>query len=337
VSLERAVRFGTLARSEFAQQHNSARRRADCDRMRGFPEAPPEGALGAVRDRAPEGCSVAISAAVAADSTDAILRLSSIPTLFGYSVCEHIMNRAATKNSARPPSAPLRPPASDFPEAPYATIDCRRSAKFSLACRRRSRTRLRFRKPSTAEIPHTAGRSRRRPRGLRPPAAFPAAGLRDKRGTGGSRPRVGEHDLARQSGDFGRIVVFAQCVQVVQMAHEGRVRLLDQAGELGAGAPRQRHEFIRCGLDDRHALDCRDLWWPLQGFGDERRYRQLDGNALQRPHGRFYLDRRALRPSPRRGRFIGRPVDRVAGFVAGFPVSRIVGIEFEARHRAARR
>ena len=46
---------------------------------------------------------------------------------------------------------------------------------------------------------------------------------------------VGEHDLARQGGDFGRIVVLTQRVKIMQVADKCRVRLVDQAGQLGAG------------------------------------------------------------------------------------------------------
>jgi hypothetical protein len=62
------------------------------------------------------------------------------------------------------------------------------------------------------------------------------------------------------SGSFPPI----SCIR--QVAHERR--LGDQAGELGAGASRERHEFVRCCFED-HALDRCHLRRPLQGLGYE--------------------------------------------------------------------
>src|ERR1700757_3455746 len=102
----------------------------------------------------------------------------------------------------------------------------------------------RFRRVSLVELggvfgarKQTAERSQDRPRGLRRRAAFRATGSPVGRELIAIGLGVGEHYLTREGDDFGRIIVFAQRVEIVQVTHERRVRLI-QTGELGSGAAR---------------------------------------------------------------------------------------------------
>jgi hypothetical protein len=58
---------------------------------------------------------------------------------------------------------------------------------------------------------------------------------------------------------------------------------------LGAGPTRERDEFIRRRLEDRHAGDVCDLGWPPQRFRHEGGHRAFDARPAQRPHGRLDL------------------------------------------------
>jgi len=81
---------------------------------------------------------------------------------------------------------------------------------------------------------------------------------------------VGAHDLARQGGNLGRIVVLAQRIQIVQVSHEGRFGGCDQAGELGASATGERHISVFGRKPDKVAGDSRDA-----NSGERRTHHRL--------------------------------------------------------------
>ena len=82
---------------------------------------------------------------------------------------------------------------------------------------------------------------------------------------------IGEHDLARQERDLGKIVVRAEHVKIVQMTHERRVARAARIGEFGARPAGQRHEFLRRRLSDRHARDAGDFGRTMKASARKER------------------------------------------------------------------
>ncbi len=99
------------------------------------------------------------------------------------------------------------------------------------------------------------------------------------------------HDLARQGGNFGRVVVRAEDMQVIDVTHQGWTRAAS-LGDLSGGTTGQGHEFLRRRLRDRYAGDAGHFGRPLEGLGDERDDRQRDCRAAQRPDSRLNLNPR---------------------------------------------